>query len=141
VKNFYLDNEDIQFFTEHLDWSTIVPLNELDFKDREQYDYAPGSTADAVDSYTRVLTVLGEIAAEYCAPRSEDVDLNGASFDGGKVTYATGTSESLKLAGGRSVDPQLVFYPSHRNPVFSFAEKEAQTQPSLFIKVRTCKHQ
>ena len=97
MKNFYLDNEDIQFFTEHLDWSTIVPLNELDFKDREQYDYAPASTADAVDSYKRVLTVLGEIAAEYCAPRSEDVDLSGASFDGGKVTYATGTSESLKL--------------------------------------------
>ena len=97
MKNFYLDNEDIQFFTEHLDWSTIVPLHELDFKDRDNCDYAPEDTSDAVDSYKRVLTALGEIAAEYCAPRSEEVDLSGASCDGGKVTYATGTSEALKL--------------------------------------------
>ncbi len=97
VKNFYLDNEDIQFFTEHLDWSTIVPLQELDFKDSKHFDYAPDSTPDAVDSYRRILTVLGEIAGEYCAPRSEEVDLSGASFEGGKVTYARGTSEALKL--------------------------------------------
>jgi alkylation response protein AidB-like acyl-CoA dehydrogenase len=97
VNNFYLDNEDIQFFTEHLDWPTIVSLHELDFKDRKHYDYAPDNTSDAVDSYRRVLTVLGEIAGEYCAPRSEEVDLSGASCDGGKVTYARGTSEALKL--------------------------------------------
>ncbi|MDX1778574.1 MAG: acyl-CoA dehydrogenase family protein, partial [Thermodesulfobacteriota bacterium] len=80
-----------------LGWSAIVPLHELDFKDSTQYDYAPDSTPDAVDNYKRVLSVLGEIAGEYCAPRSEEVDLNGASFDGRKVTYARGTSEALKL--------------------------------------------
>jgi len=97
VKNYYLDNEDILFFTEQVDWSTLIPLHELGFRDRDHYDYAPQSTADAVDSYKRVLSVLGEIAAEHCAPRSEGVDASGASFDGGKVTYATGTREALKL--------------------------------------------
>ena len=112
MKNFYLDNEDIQFFSEHLDWSAIVPLHELDFKDRDTYDYAPDSTSDAVDSYKRVLTVLGEIAAEYCAPRSEANDLSGVSFNGGAVTYATGTSEALKLLAqsdlmGRSLKEEV----------------------------------
>jgi len=97
VENFYQDNEDIQFFVKHLDWQRIVNLHEQGFKERELYDYAPVNPADAVDSYERVLKVLGEIAAEYSAPRSEEVDLNGTSFEGGKVSYARGISDSLKL--------------------------------------------
>lgn len=97
MENFYQDNEDIQFFFKHLDWSGIVNLQELDFKDRERYDYAPEDLADAVDNYDRVLKVVGEIAAEYSAPRSEQVDLNGTSFEEGKVSYATGISESLQI--------------------------------------------
>jgi alkylation response protein AidB-like acyl-CoA dehydrogenase len=97
VKNFYQDNEDIQFFFKYLDWQRIVTLHELDFEDKEQYEYAPENSVDAVDSYERVLNVLGEIAAEYIAPRSEEVDLNGASFEAGKVSYTKGTSDSLNL--------------------------------------------
>ena len=97
VENFYQDNEDIQFFFKHLDWQRIVTLHEQDFKDREHYDYATENTEDAVDSYQRVLQVLGEIAAEYSAPRSEEVDLSGTSFEGGRVSYANGISDSLKL--------------------------------------------
>jgi alkylation response protein AidB-like acyl-CoA dehydrogenase len=97
MENFYQDNEDIQFFFKHLDWSGIVNLQELDFKDKERYDYAPEDLADAVDNYDRVLKVVGEIAAEYSAPRSEQVDLNGTSFEEGKVSYATGISESLQI--------------------------------------------
>jgi len=97
VENFYQDNEDIQLFFKHLDWSKIVTLQELDFKDRRYYDYAPENLADAVDNYERVLKMIGEIAAEYSAPRSEQVDLNGTSFEGGEVSYATGISESLHM--------------------------------------------
>jgi len=97
VKNFYQDNEDIQFFFKHLDWSRIVNLHELDFKDKGRYDYAPENLADAVDNYERVLKVVGAIAAEYSAPRSEEVDLSGTSFKEGKVSYAKGISESLQI--------------------------------------------
>lgn len=97
MKNFYQDNEDIQFFFKHLDWGRIASLHELDFKDSEHCDYAPENLADAVDNYQRVLNVVGEIAAEYIAPRSEEVDLNGTSFEGGRVSYAKGISDSLKL--------------------------------------------
>ena len=97
MKNFYQDNEDIQLSFKHLNWQRIVSLHELDFKDSARYVYAPENTDDAVDNYQRVLNVLGEIAAEYIAPRSEEVDLSGASFEEGKVSYAKGTSDSLKI--------------------------------------------
>ncbi len=97
MENFYKDNEDIQFFFTHLDWSRIVPLQEQNFQDRERYDYAPENTEDAVDNYKRVLSVLGEIAAEYIAPRSEQVDLDGNTLEEGTVSYAKGTCEALNL--------------------------------------------
>lgn len=97
MKNFYQDNEDIQLLFKHLNWQRIVTLQEMYFKDRGYYDYAPENTADAVDSYEKVLKVLGEIAAEFSAPRSEEVDLNGTSFEGGRVSYAKGISDSLEL--------------------------------------------
>ena len=97
MENFYKDNDDIRFFMEYLNWSRIVPLHEMDFKDREHHDYAPESTEDAVDTYRRVLDVLGEIAAEYIAPRSEQVDLIGNTLEGGRVSYARGTSDALTL--------------------------------------------
>ena len=97
MKNFYQDNEDIQFLFENLDWSRIVPLHELDFEDKELYDYAPENLDDSLDNYRRVLNVVGEIAAEYSAPRSEQVDLEGTSFKGGEVSYAKGISDSLNL--------------------------------------------
>ncbi len=80
MKNFYQDNDDIQFLFENLDWSRIVPLHELDFEDKALYDYAPENLDDAVDNYRRVLNVVGEIATEYSAPRSKQVDLEGTSF-------------------------------------------------------------
>jgi len=97
VENFFLDNEDIQFFFKHLDWQRVVALQEQDFKDKDHYEYAPDNTEDAVDSYQRVLQVIGEIAAEYSAPRSKEVDLSGTSFEAGRVSYANGISDSLKL--------------------------------------------
>ncbi|MBW2554781.1 MAG: acyl-CoA dehydrogenase family protein [Deltaproteobacteria bacterium] len=97
MKNFYQDNDDIQFLFENLDWPRTVPLHELDFEDKALYDYAPEDLDDAVDNYRRVLNVVGEIAAEYSAPRSEQVDLEGTSFKGGEVSYAKGISDSLNL--------------------------------------------
>ena len=97
MKNFYQDNEDIQFFFKHLDWSRIVTLHEFDFKDQERYDYAPANLDDAVDNYKKVLNLVGEIASDYVAPRSEQIDHEGNSFEGGRVSYARGISDSLKI--------------------------------------------
>lgn len=97
MKNFFHDNQDIRLFCNHFDWPKIVDLYEPGFAEKELYDYAPENTDDAVDSYRRVLAVLGAIAAELSAPRSEAVDLDGSSFDGTTVSYAGGTSDSLRV--------------------------------------------
>ncbi|MBP1721552.1 MAG: Acyl-CoA dehydrogenase [Deltaproteobacteria bacterium] len=96
MKNFFQDNADIRFFFSHFDWPKIVNLYEPGFSEVSLYDYAPADAADAVDSYRRVLSVLGEIAAERSAPRGEGVDLAGSSFDGQRVAYAPGTGDSLE---------------------------------------------
>lgn len=100
MKNFYLDNQDLKFLFTHLDWPGIVSLQELDFKEQECCDYAPESREDAVDNYERVLAVLGEIASQYSAPRSEEVDRAGSVFEGGKVSYARGIGDALNLLAG-----------------------------------------
>lgn len=97
MNNFFKDNEDIQLIFKHLDWSRIVTLFELDFKERARYDYAPENVADAVDNYERVLSIIGELAAEFIAPHSKAVDLEGATLEGGKVSYAKGHQETLEL--------------------------------------------
>ncbi len=96
MPNFFTDNEDILDFLDNTDLSTIVLLRERGFAEAEQYDYAPTDYADAMDSYRRVLEMLGELCGDYIAPRAADVDKEGAQFDDGMVTYAAGTCEALE---------------------------------------------
>ncbi|MDK1030610.1 MAG: acyl-CoA dehydrogenase family protein [Planctomycetia bacterium] len=96
MANFFTDNADIQFHMAHMDFGPITRLQEEDFADAERFDYAPEDEADAVDSYRRVLEVVGQIAGETIAPASDDVDREGCVLEDGKVTYAAGTRKSLK---------------------------------------------
>jgi len=96
MPNFFTDNEDILDYLNSADLSTLVMLQERGYAEADQYDYAPTDHEDALDSYRRVLEVLGEIAGEFIAPRAADVDAEGARFEEGVVTYARGTQESLR---------------------------------------------
>ncbi|MBO5793254.1 MAG: acyl-CoA dehydrogenase family protein, partial [Lentisphaeria bacterium] len=57
---------------------------------------APVDFADALDNYERVLSVVGEVSSDRIAPRSREVDLNGAKFADGVVTYDPLTVQNLK---------------------------------------------
>lgn len=96
MSNFYLDNPDILFHLQHMDLEQVVRLKEQDFAESGVYAYAPRDVSDAVDNYHRVLEIIGEIAAEFIAPRADAVDREGARFQGGEVHYARGTRESLE---------------------------------------------
>ena len=48
-----------------------------------------------MDSYERVLEMVGEISAEVIAPNAESVDREGPTVANGRVTYARGTQENL----------------------------------------------
>lgn len=96
MTNFYRDNSDIQFHMRSMDFSRIVPLIEDDFAEAEACPYAPDSVRDAVENYDSVLEIVGEIAGDFIAPRSRQVDDIGALYQNGEVTYAPGTLEALE---------------------------------------------
>jgi len=95
VRNFFKDNEDIVDFFEHMDIRHLVELQERGYREAQQYDYAPENYEDAIDSYRRVLEVVGDLAANFIEPRAADVDEQGAELRDGKVHYARGTQEAL----------------------------------------------
>lgn len=95
MANFYLDTPSLRHHLHHPLMRRIVELKERNFKDKDEYDYAPVDFDDAMDSYERVLEMVGEISGEVIAPNAESVDREGPTVTNGRVTYARGTQENL----------------------------------------------
>ena len=98
--NFYTDNDDIRFLFRHSDLGALARIYEEDFKFAREFDYAPASADEAVRNYELVLESLGQLSADFIAPRAEDVDRQGNILqEDGSVQRPKGTVESLeKLA-------------------------------------------
>jgi len=96
MANFFTGNGDILDFLDNADLRQVVLLQERGYAEAAEFDYAPSDYEDAMDSYRRVLEVVGGIAADFIAPRAADVDREEARFEDGKVTYARGTREALE---------------------------------------------
>jgi hypothetical protein len=98
--NFYRDNDDIQFLFQHINVGRLASIVEEDFRFSREFDYAPDSADEAVQNYDMVLEAMGELSADFIAPRAEDVDREGNTLnEDGSVTRARGISEALeKLA-------------------------------------------
>jgi len=100
MANFFIDNEDIQFLFDHFDLARLAGIMEDGFRFADEFDYAPVDAADAVDNYRRILTMLGELAAEQIAPTAEETDQVGNTLnEDGSVTYAPGIANAIKLLG------------------------------------------
>lgn len=96
MSNFFLDNKDILFHFENADLREVVKIAEDDYKESSMYNYAPTNYEDALENYKKLLEIVGDIAANFIAPRASDVDIEGAVFNDGRVSYAKGTQENLK---------------------------------------------
>ena len=59
--NFYSDNPDIRFQLQNQGLEESVKLKEQEFRQKEQFPDAPEDFADALDSYDKVLAMVGEI--------------------------------------------------------------------------------
>ncbi len=94
MDNFFKDTPDFKFHLEHPIVQKIVQLKERDFSDAEKYDYAPSNFEDAIDSYEKVLDIVGDICHDTIAPNAESVDLEGPHIENNEVVYAKGTSEN-----------------------------------------------
>ncbi len=95
MANFYTDNEALKFYLNHPAMKKIVELKERNFADADKYDYAPQNFEDAMDSYDRVLEIVGEICGDIIAENAESVDHDGPVVANGRVTYAAGTQKNL----------------------------------------------
>ncbi len=96
MANFYLDTPELRHHLNHPLMKRIVELKERDYADKESYDYAPVDFEDAMDSYDKVLEIVGEICAEIIAPNAEGVDHECPVCADGRVTYASGTVANLE---------------------------------------------
>ncbi len=95
MPNFFTENKDLLFQFENLDLKEVVDIMEDNFEQAKEYNYAPVDYQDAMDNYRKVLEITGDITANIIDPASTDVDLEGAHFENGKVTYAKGTQLAL----------------------------------------------
>jgi alkylation response protein AidB-like acyl-CoA dehydrogenase len=104
MANFYRDNEDIQFLFRHIDLCKLATICEEDFKFAGEFDYAPADADEAIQNYRLVLDSLGQLSADFIAPRAEDVDRQGNTLnEDGSVTYAKGIAESFEKLGQAEV--------------------------------------
>ncbi len=102
MSNFYSDNKHIKFHLGHPLMKKIISMREMDFADKDNFEYAPRDFEDAIDSYEKVLEIVGEIAGDIISENAEAVDKEGPSIVNNEVKYAKGTQENydaLKQAG------------------------------------------
>ena len=97
MANFYTDNPDLKHHLNHPLMQKIVELKERNYTDAEKYDYAPMNFDDAMDSYDKVLEIVGEICGGKIADNAESVDHEGPRVENGRVIYASATQENLDL--------------------------------------------
>ncbi len=95
MANFFTDNPDLKFHLSHPLMKRIVALKENNFEGKDDYDFSPKDFEDAMDSYTQILEIIGEIGGDVIAPNAESVDHDGPTLKNGRVIYAKGTQENI----------------------------------------------
>lgn len=95
MANCYTDRPELRFELHHPLMQRIVELKERNFRDKGKFDYAPEDFDDAMDSYDRVLGIVGDITANTIAENAEGVDQEGPHHEGHRVRYASGTQRNL----------------------------------------------
>ncbi len=95
MANFYRDTPDLAHHLNHPLMERICELKERNYRDKDEFDYAPVDFADAIDSYDKVLEIAGEICGEIVGPNAEGVDHDGPSVVDNRVVYAPGTQQNI----------------------------------------------
>jgi alkylation response protein AidB-like acyl-CoA dehydrogenase len=96
MSNFYKDTPDYKFHLSHPLMRKIVQLKEKNYNEAKEYDYAPMNFDDALDSYDKILDIVGDICATTIADNAESVDMEGPKIVNNEVVYAKGTSENYQ---------------------------------------------
>jgi len=100
MANFFEDNKDLLFHLENTDLDDVINIIENNFEESKKFDYAPRNLKEARKGYVEILKVAGEIMANTVSPNAESVDESGCTLHKGKVSYAEGTKENLRVILG-----------------------------------------
>ena len=96
MANFYTDVPELKYHLNNPLMKRIVELKERNFADKESYDEAPLDFEDAMDSYDKVLDIVGDISANIIGQNAADVDIEGPHCENGRVRYASGTDKNVE---------------------------------------------
>jgi alkylation response protein AidB-like acyl-CoA dehydrogenase len=96
MDNFFTDTPDFKFHLKSPIVKKIVKLKEQNFEESEKFDFAPLNHEDAIDSYEKILEIVGDICANTIAPNADSVDIEGPHIENNEVIYAKGTTEDYK---------------------------------------------
>lgn len=95
--NYYTDNKVLKHYLKHPLMQRIVAMQERDYKQVAEFNYAPIDFEEAVEGYEQVLNLVGEICAEVIAPNAMEIENDGPSLKDGRVIYAPATQRNLEL--------------------------------------------
>jgi len=96
MSNYYKETPDFSFHLSHPLMKKVVALKEKNFTEAQKFDYAPLNHEDALDSYNKVLDIIGDICATTIAENAESVDIEGPKIVNNEVIYAKGTTENYQ---------------------------------------------
>ena len=96
MANYYTDNSELKFHLTHPLMEKVVRLKERNFSFKDEFQFAPLDYEDAIDSYDRVLEIVGEVCGDIIAPNAESIDAEGPQVVDGHVVYARGTEENIE---------------------------------------------
>ena len=96
MDNFFTDTPDFKFHLEHPLFKKIVAMKERNFEAADTDDCAPQNHEDAIDTYDKILDIVGDICSNTISKNAEAVDLEGPHLKNNEVIYAKGTSADYK---------------------------------------------
>lgn len=97
MANYFKEIPQLKHYLNHPLTRRVARLKERNFTEANIYDFAPVDVEDAMDSYGRVLEIVGELCAEQVAPQAHSVDQKGPTLRKGHVSYAPATAEQLDV--------------------------------------------
>ncbi len=97
MASFYDDNDDLRFYVERgIDWEPLVRLTEQGFRAPDGHE----TTADAVEFYQEVLSLVGDFAASEIDPITPQLDRDHPRLHEGEVVYPEATQALFDALDG-----------------------------------------
>ena len=96
MPNFFTDNDDLSYQFKKTDLEEISEILEHGYTSAKKFSFAPADFEQAKENYENALEVLGDLCANFIAPRAMSVDHESTRQVNGQVNYAKGTEEALE---------------------------------------------